>query len=124
MKEFIYKIRAHHGMCLTYFKGKGYSSEFTKSMDEIKHSLEENPLVCITGETDVICSRCPNNREGSCETAEKVAEYDRQVCLRCGISEGEVMPFRDFEKKVQSEILLPGKREEICGDCRWSSICR
>lgn len=123
MREYQYMIRAHHGMCLAFFEGKGYSSNFTKHMTEIKGRLIENPLVSIIGTTDAICSACPNNREGVCESSQKVAEYDRQVLLRCGITEGEVMPFLDFEKRVYDNILYSGKREEICGNCQWNSLC-
>ena len=123
VKEYQYKIRAHHGMCLAFFQGKGYSSEFTKHMAQMKRRLEENPLVCITGQTDVICSACPNNENGSCVTAEKVARYDRQVLKRCNLAEGQVMPFFDFEKLVYDNILLPGKRKEICGNCQWNCYC-
>ena len=110
-------------MCLAFFEGKGYSSNFPKHMTEIKGRLKENPLVSIIGTTDEICAACPNNREGVCESAQKVAEYDRQVLLRCGITEGEVMPFLDFEKRVYDNILYSGKREEICGNCQWNSLC-
>ena len=118
-----YEIRAHHGMCLTYFQGKGYSDTFSKHMGEVKQLLDTNPLIRVTGEADAICSGCPNNQEGVCTSSETVVEYDRQVLLRCGLSEGDVMPFREFEKKVYDSILLPGKREEICGDCGWNALC-
>ncbi len=123
MKKDQYIIRAHHGMCLAFFKGKGYSNEFTRHMGEVKERLEENPLVCITAQTDAVCSACPNKRGENCVTEKKVAEYDRQVLSRCGLSEGEVMPFSDFEKLVYDKILFPGKREEICGNCRWNELC-
>ena len=110
-------------MCLAFFEGKGYSSEFTRCMAEIKRKMEENPMVCITAQTDIVCRACPNNKEGICVSAEKVAEYDRQVLLRCGLSGGEVMPFLDFQKQVYNHILLPGKREEICGNCQWNALC-
>ena len=29
-----YRIRPHHGMCLYFFEGKGYSEGFTKHMAE------------------------------------------------------------------------------------------
>lgn len=123
MKEYTYKIRAHHGMCLAFFQGKGYSDSFTKHMTEMKNRLEKNPPVCIIGQTDQICSACPNNQKGNCASAEQVAEYDRQVFLRCHITEGEIMPFLDFSKLVYDNILLPGKREEICGNCQWNVLC-
>lgn len=121
--EYEYRIRAHHGMCIAFFEGKGYSSEFTVHMSEIIHILKSNPLVCISTQTDVICSKCPNNKQGNCETESRVIEYDRQVLGRCGMSDGMILPYADFKKSVYDNILIPGKREEICGDCQWSEIC-
>lgn len=123
MKEHPYKIRPHHGLCLNFFQGKGYSNEFVKNMTAIKSRLEENPLVCITSQTDIICDVCPNNTNGICTAAEKVSEYDRQVLLQCHLSEGEILPFLDFEALVRHNILGPGKRKEICGNCQWDSLC-
>ena len=121
--EYQYKIRAHHGMCIAFFQGKGYSNEFTAHMSEMIHKLENNPTICISTQMDVICLKCPNNKQGICETEKKVAEYDRQVLERCGLSDGMIMPYADFKKAVYDNILLPGKREEICGNCQWSEIC-
>lgn len=123
MKEYQYKIRAHHGMCICFFDGKGYSNEFTKHMAEIIHKLNENPVICISDETDIICEKCPNNKNGVCETADKVAEYDKQVLLRCGLVAGEMISFSEFRDKVYENIIRPGKREDICGNCQWTSIC-
>ena len=123
MKEYQYQLRAHHGMCLAFFVGKGYSNEFTKFMGEMKEKLQYNPGIRIIGQTDIICSACPHNRQGNCESSDKVAAYDKQVLMRCGLSEGEIMPYLDFEKKVYDNILIPNKREEICGDCCWNSLC-
>lgn len=124
MKESTYKIRAHHILCFSFFKGKGYSKEFVENMTQIKSKLERNPLVCIIGKTDIICETCPNNVAGICKDKEKVAEYDRQVFLRCNISEGEIMPFLDFENLARHNILLLGKRKEICGNCQWDLLCQ
>ncbi|NLC18461.1 MAG: DUF1284 domain-containing protein [Clostridiales bacterium] len=118
-----YVLRAHHGLCLYFFKGKGYSSEFAANMADIKSRLDKNPLVRIISGTDVICSKCPNNTGARCESEAKVAEYDRQVLSRCNLNDGDIMPFYDFRKLVYQNILLPGKREEICSDCQWTSLC-
>lgn len=123
MKEEPYKIRAHHVLCLNFFQGKGYSGEFVDNMNQVKSKLEKNPLVCITSQADIICRVCPNNDAGICKDKEKVAEYDRQVFARCHISEGEIMPFLNFKNLVRDNILLLGKRKEICGNCQWDSLC-
>ena len=124
MADYRYRVRAHHGMCLTYFRGAGYSSDFTKNMWTMKGLLEADPPVQLLAGTDDICAACPNNRDGICEDQEKVLEYDRQVLDRCGLTPGMVMPFREFQALVAEKILLPGKREEICGNCEWTGLCR
>lgn len=119
----IYQIRPHHGMCLAFFQGKGYSEEFVKNMTEIKERLSKNPLVELTENTDQICKSCPNNQNGICKTAEKVADYDRGVLEACGLQTGTQVRWEEFEKLVDDRILQAGRREEICGDCQWTEIC-
>lgn len=121
--EYQYKIRAHHGMCIAFFQGKGYSNEFTSHMGEIIQKLEKNPTICISTQTDIICCKCPNNKQGLCETESKVIEYDRQVLKYCGLSESMIMPYADFKRAVYENILTSNKREKICGNCQWNELC-
>ena len=117
-----YHIRAHHGMCLYFFRGKGYSGQFVENMGKMKAVLEENPAIRLMDSPDDICAACPNRETETC--AEKASRYDREVLRRCGLFVGEQLPYRDFSRKVIETILRPGKRAEICGDCQWSSLCR
>ena len=118
----VYKIRAHHGVCLYFFQGKGYSGEFVENMGKMKAILEKNPEISLMDSPDDICAACPNRLTENC--AEKASRYDREVLRRCGLSVGERLPYREFSRKVIETILRPGVRAEICGDCRWSSLCR
>ena len=117
-------LRAHHGMCLAFFRGKGYSEEFTEHMKEISALVKQNPQVRIVAECDIICSKCPNLCSGQCDSEEKVIRYDNGVLDACGISENTVMPYASFAAAVEEKILQAGRREDICGDCQWSEICR
>lgn len=110
-------------MCIAFFQGKGYSNAFTAHMTEMILKLEKNPAIRICAQTDVICSKCPNNKQGICETESKAAAYDRQVMERCGLFDGMVMPYAEFKKAVLENILLPGMRKDICGTCQWNDIC-
>ena len=118
----VYKIRAHHGMCLSFFQGKGYSGDFVENMVRMKAILAENPEIILMDGPDDICAACPNRLTETC--AEKASRYDREVLRRCGLSAGERLPYREFSRKVMETILRPGVRAEICGDCQWSSLCR
>lgn len=121
--EYQYKIRPHHGMCIAFFQGKGYSDEFTAHMRMMIEKLESNPTVCITAQMDAVCVKCPNNMQGICEAAGKAEAYDKLVLSSCGLSDGMIMPYQDFKKSVYENILIPGKRGEICGNCQWNSLC-
>ena len=116
-----YRIRAHHGMCLFFFRGRGYSGEFVENMGKMKALLEENPQIRLMDGYDEICAACPNKLTETC--AEKASRYDREVLRLCGFSIGDTIPYLDFSEKVAATILRPGVREEICGDCQWSHLC-
>lgn len=117
-------LRPHHGMCLAYFKGYGYSDEFAVHMQKVQDYLKTDDIVHLAVETDIICSKCPNNINGACEKPELVARYDSEVLRLCNLSEGEELQFTEFFKLVQEKILEPGLRGEICGDCQWDEICK
>ena len=103
-KEF--RLRPHHGMCLSFFEGKGYSSEFTAHMAKMKEILtEQNPMITLVRETDDICCACPHNKEGVCDAAQKVYDYDTGVLESCGLEENEKQPFLTFYRQVAEQIL-------------------
>ena len=123
MEQLPYELRPHHGMCIAFFAGRGYSSAFTAHMAAVIRQLRENPPVRLSVRTDVICAKCPHNRAGCCDAGEKTEAYDRMVLSLCGLREGTVLPYEDFRRAVYETILLPDRRETVCGDCQWSPIC-
>ena len=123
MQEYKFKIRAHHGLCICFFRGEGYSSEFVEHMSGVIAELKENPNVLLTDSVDDICQKCPNNEQGVCKTADKVREYDRRVLSYCNLAVGEIIPFAQLQQRVKEYILSPKKRECVCGAGQWSSIC-
>ncbi len=123
-------LRPHHGMCLAYFEGKGYSSAFTSHMQGVLDLLtkdeergETESLARLTMGTDVICEACPHNKNGICAADVKVSGYDRKVLELCNLTPGETIPFSKFASRVQSEIFSPGKRKSVCAGCQWEELC-
>lgn len=119
-----YRIRAHHGMCFSFFRGKGYSGEFTENMWAMQEKLALNPEIILLQETDDVCAHCPNNREGFCVSMEQSAAYDRQVLDLCGLAAGTRIRWKEFEMLVWENVLTPGKRKGICGECEWNDLCQ
>ena len=116
-------LRPHHGMCLAYFAGYGYSDTFTAHLAALLAALAPDTPVRLTVEVDAVCAACPRSKGGVCETADQVAGYDRKVLALCGLREGDTLPFGHFTGLVQARILTPGLRSAVCGGCRWEDIC-
>ncbi|MDE6781753.1 MAG: DUF1284 domain-containing protein [Ruminococcus sp.] len=112
-----YRIRPHHGLCVNFFEGKGYSRDFTDNMTAVIKLLDsENPIVEITTEHDIICQCCPCT---GCH--DKALTYDLKVIEICGLS-GEVR-WKDLRKVVSEKIIHSGRLKEVCGNCQWFCIC-
>lgn len=119
-------LRPHHGLCLHFFVGKGYSDTFAIQMANISDSLKICPQtpVQLTVGADVICTACPHLQKGRCSSADKVERYDRSVLERCYLKEGQVLSYIQFCEAVQRHLLIPHKREDVCGDCVWNAVCK
>lgn len=125
MKDSAYSLRPHHGLCLQFFQGKGYSEEFVENMKKIVDTLGENPQIRLVSGADALCRCCPNRvGESDCKSDEKVRGYDQSVLDLCSLDEGEVLPWEEFSSRVTEKILEKRLRENVCGDCQWTDICQ
>ena len=93
MEEQAILLRAHHGMCLAFFQGEGYSDSFVVHMGKILEQMQENPSLQIITHADVICDKCPNLENGSCNTPDLVRAYDQKESY-----------FRGREKKYAEHV--------------------
>lgn len=119
-----YKLRAHHGLCLHFFVGKGYSKAFVQNMTEIKNTLAQNPTIQLTDGADAVCAAC-HHRVGvkGCESQEKVTRYDAVVFAMTNCKAGDVLRWADFYDTVQQHILAEHALYQVCPDCEWYAIC-
>lgn len=117
-------LRPHHVLCIRFFEGKGYSSDFTKHMAEtIERLAEPGRQVRLVDGEDEICRKCPNFGKDGCDQKEKVEGYDRRVIHMTNVSYGENMAFLRLQRLAEREIVEAGRLSEICRDCQWAAIC-
>ena len=45
-------LRPHHGMCLAYFKGEGYSNGFSAHMQEMLDIFQKGAKIQLHADTD------------------------------------------------------------------------
>lgn len=125
------RLRPHHGLCISFFRGSGYSEEFTEHMKEVICRLKDNPEIILAHGEDEVCSVCPNRTPQGCRERQKVESYDRKVLELCGLgvrreeqSGSEYRLFwEEFRQAVEKRIIRAGKRREVCGDCEWDRLC-
>lgn len=112
-------LRPHHGLCLGFFEGYGYSDGFSRNMAAVLNSLKADTVIELAEGLDCICSNCPNQDSG-CPDA---AKYDGRVLKACGLTFGQKLTWTELTHKIRKCVTQPGKLEEICSDCRWIQIC-
>lgn len=117
------KIRAHHGICTRFFKGRGYSDGFSRHMAEIIEALNKNPNVELIACGDEICEKCPNLINGICKDSDKVLGYDTAVLTECGLMAGTEISWVDFKNLITRKIIETKKIRQICHNCQWAEIC-
>ena len=61
----IYPLRPHHGMCLAFFVGEGYSDGFTANMRGMLEKFLAGAFVRLHAGPDEICRECPNLRRAA-----------------------------------------------------------
>lgn len=118
-RETIVQLRPHHGLCLGFFEGYGYSDGFSRSMAAVLKGLRADTVIRLVEGHDCICKNCPN-RVTACPNA---ALYDGRVLRLCGLKSGEKLTWKEFQKRIQECVTGAGKLADVCGNCKWVSIC-
>lgn len=118
------KLRPHHSLCISFFKGEGYSAEFVRTMyDRIAFLNKENPILTLCVGCDIICEGCPNNIDGICKNNNKVCNIDKRVLDELGLRAGDNIRWNEVKKLAYDKIILNSKIKYICADCVWRELC-
>ncbi|ADU26226.1 DUF1284 domain-containing protein [Ethanoligenens harbinense] len=120
---FNYKLHPHHGVCIAFFEGKGYSPSFIQNMQAVINLLDNSAQIQLVTGKDVICSECPNIRNNQCIHQKTVVRFDRAVLAACHLHAGQILKWTDFKQMVFSHIISRGTIRSICGGCQWEMLC-
>ena len=85
--------------------------------------LEHGGVVTLVDRCDAICTGCPKNRDGVCETDEKVRAIDRRAIEAMGVRFGDTLPWRGLSTLAKERIVATEKLKDVCRDCEWIGIC-
>ena len=117
-------IRAHHLLCMKYFKGKGYSPNFVSNFKDIIKKLQDNPKIKVTDHPDIVCSACPHNIDQKCikkpDSEEKVRKKDNTIMKILNIRPNQEIKAKDAETLVNEKLK---ELKQTCKDCEWKEYC-
>ena len=118
-------IRAHHLLCMKYFKGKGYSEKFVSNFFKVINKLQISGAVNVVNHTDVICEACPHNANGKCikngpNFEEEVKEKDIAVINQLGVKLNKEINIEEIRGLIDLRLT---KLREICKECEWLEFC-
>ncbi len=117
------RLRAHHLICLHFFKGEGYTEEYVENLKRIleRAKVEKQEIEVVMGADD-ICEPCPNLKDGICGKGdEQIAELDLLAMNLLKIKPGDRVSWGYAESKL-AEIIGVWKRY-ACFDCEYAAIC-
>ncbi len=117
------RLRAHHGLCIRYFTGHGYSEDFVRNMYSVIERLNAGCDVRIVSGPDDLCAHCPNLADGLCTSQDKVLDYDSKSLSACSLSEGMTVSWKKWQSLIDEKIMEAGLFDKICGDCQWKDLC-
>lgn len=121
--DLILKLRPHHGLCVQFFQGEGYSLAYVEHLRAVIGLLNRGARIELVDTPDCICAACPHCVNGVCDDEAKVRRFDRKTLALSGFQSGDVMTFRKFARRMRYTVICQNKLFDVCGDCEWAYIC-
>ena len=121
------RTRGHHLLCLSGFRGIGYSKKHTAAMWQAKKQLFASASgirVVLQTSPDDICKACPWLKDDVChwgnESREGIVSLrDRHTLSRLGLKCGIAYPGEEIRRRLG--LLSKADVLRICNGCHWLS---
>jgi hypothetical protein len=122
----VIRLRGHHLICLHFFKGEGYNSQFLANLKNLLGRVKAGEEVEICSGADDVCKRCPYLRDGRCHydsgAEDEIREMDRRALRLLRFYVHDKVKWQDIREKIP-EILHEWSKD-YCKDCEWRKVCR
>ncbi|MEW6163387.1 MAG: DUF1284 domain-containing protein [Nitrospirota bacterium] len=119
------KLRGHHLICLHFFSGKGYNSEFVSNLRKVLERAEAGEEIEVCSGADDICKKCPYLKEERClygrDAEDEIGEMDRRAIKLLSLKARRRVRWVDIKEKIP-EILHEWSRD-YCKECDWRKAC-
>jgi uncharacterized protein len=119
------RLRGHHLICLHFFSGEGFQTEFIENLREIIKNAEAGEEVCACSGPDDICNRCPYLKAELClykkEADEEIRKMDQAAQELLHINTREEINWLDLTEKITG--IFSAWSGQYCIGCDWKRVC-
>ena len=117
------RLRAHHLICLHFYRGEGYDRDFIENLETVLKDASVNGVLLVEG-CDDVCRACPSQKEGVCTAEpggeEKIQRLDR---LAKDLLKPVDQALNWSEIKRQIPNILKDWKTGACESCEWKVVC-
>lgn len=110
-------LRPHHILCISLYRGSGYSGKFCKNMENVIKRLQNGEEFSFIQSKDDICLYCPK-LEDECK---KALLYDKKISSIISLDKKET--YQKLIEETKEKIIDKDLLKEICSDCQWLMLC-
>ncbi|MFV2040389.1 MAG: DUF1284 domain-containing protein [Candidatus Hydrothermarchaeales archaeon] len=117
------RLRAHHLICLHFYRGAGYNPVFVENLTRVLKEAEESGVMLVDGGDDV-CRACPSFSENIC-TNQPGGEAKIQMLdtLASRLLKPKNPDLSWSEIKEQIPTVIGEWKKQACENCEWKVVC-
>ncbi len=118
------RLRGHHLICLHFYKGKGYSSEFVENLNHLMREIVSDGAIVVSGADDV-CSACPHLKGDVCKLSEssdaEVTGMDELALSLLNVEVGHGVNWTAIRDRLHQ--FIHQWHDRCCSSCQWFGLC-
>ncbi len=119
------RLRGHHLICLHFFSGEGYDTDFIANLMDVLKRCEGEEIEVVE-EADDICLKCPYLQNSQCfytkDAEEEIKRMDKEALKLLEVSTTEKIKWHEI--KIKLPQIFKMWFEQFCIDCNWLRVCR
>jgi len=121
----VIRLRGHHLICLHFFSGEGYDSEFVENLRKVLKRAEAGEEIEVSSGADDVCRKCPHLRGERClydkNAEDEIREMDWSALKLLGLENRRKVKWVEIREKIPG--ILQGWSKDYCRECDWRTVC-
>ena len=119
------RLWGHHGICLHFLKGEGYSPELVTQLAHILKKAEAGIDIELLSGADDVCHVCPYLQGEECRYTRyadpEIRVMDKTALDLLKLTPGEITRWPALREKIS--LIFHQWSQAFCRECDWKTAC-